>query len=148
MITGSSEIKEADIKSIRSDEIKAKLKRNPLKRTIQCLASTIVLRTQETIDRETGIAKEEKGLQNQPSNLTLLSFPASVILFYAMTHLLHMNPNRKPPRLHPKNVTSQTHHLTIVPPIQRPKSSKNPRHMFNTCKILSFQIYFETHIRL
>ena len=63
MITGSSEIKEADIKSIRSDEIKAKLKRNPLKRTIQCLASTIVLRTQETIDRETGIAKEEKGFK-------------------------------------------------------------------------------------
>jgi hypothetical protein len=37
-----------------------KLKQNPLKHTLRCLASSIVLRTQETIDRETGIAKEER----------------------------------------------------------------------------------------
>src|SRR5271169_4919565 len=60
LITGSSEIKEGELKSLWSDEMKAKLKHNPLKLTLRCLASSIVLRTQETIDREAEIAKEEK----------------------------------------------------------------------------------------
>jgi hypothetical protein len=60
LLTGSSKIKEADFKSLRSDEVKAKLKHNPLNLTLRCLASGIVLRTQETIDCETEIAKEER----------------------------------------------------------------------------------------
>lgn len=43
-----------------SDEINAKLKHNPLKRTLQCLASSIILHTQETLDRAAEIAKEER----------------------------------------------------------------------------------------
>ena len=135
MITGSSEIKEADIKSIRSDEIKAKLKRNPLKRTIQCLASTIVLRTQETIDRETGIAKEER------ASKSAVKLNPPVISSVGHPLLRHDSSAAHEPKLKTSPSTPQKRNVSDTsfdnrPPNTTPQKLKKPethvQHLQNT----------------
>lgn len=88
-----------------------------------------------SIDRE--ISKE--GRQKQHSSLIILSFPMSIYFSNTTTRLPALDlGNRQQPHLHPRSVMCQTLRLAVVHLIQRPKSSKNRRHMFNTYKICLF----------
>src|SRR5947207_14439401 len=60
LIAGSSEITEADLKAIWTDEVAQELENNPLNRTFEVLGSILVHLGEEAIQRAADNAKEER----------------------------------------------------------------------------------------
>src|SRR5947207_12017376 len=60
LIAGSSEITEADLKAIWTDEVAQELENNPLNRTFEVLGSILVHLGEEAIERAADNAKEER----------------------------------------------------------------------------------------